>query len=310
MRLKLLILTPFHTVPGFQRHVYSRKLLWGLEDRGIDWQLHRPWKVPGPEPADFDAVLSWGYGWKLRRRFLPSCGRFEERCRARGVPVINSIRTFSMAHTRYLDLWRLRGIPCAAYQHFSAVDEITLPYPLILRRDETHMGRDMHLVRSPEEARRVVRRRRRELGAEQELDLALEFVDTRRDDGYTYVRRCHVVGDRVFPGHQLRSKSPFVNFTDATLNLETCRLDGRFLARGEDDPEVLRRAARVIDRDIVALDYARRGDGSLVFWEANCHPKTAGDGMASWLEERESDDRHGEAVADLVLLRARDRAGA
>lgn len=307
MRLKLLILTPFRTVPGFQKFVMSRILLWQLDAQGIAWELHRPWRRRR-DLQDFDAVLTWTFSAAGKPRFLASCRKFEERAEAAGLPVVNSIAGYSKSHTHFLDQWRRQGIPCPRYQPFSDLDEIRLPYPLVLRSDSSHRGRDMFLVHDPDEARRLVEGRRREAEAAgeelAELDLAIEFIDTRRDDGYTYVHRCHVVGDRVLPGYAMRSRSPFVNFSDAALDPASCLVDRQFVSGEVGDRDLMRRAARAVERDVVALDYAHRRDGRVVFWEANCSPGTAGDTPSPWLELRESDDDHGRAVAELVLARA------
>lgn len=297
---RLLILTPHETLAQFQEDVNSRTMLWGLDAQGIDWELHQPWK----ERRDLDgfsAVLAWTYGHKERSGFIADCLAFEERCRAAGVLVVNSVRDWSTRHSFFLERWRDRGVRCARFQKFSSIEEIELPFPLILRRDGHHMGREMFLVPSAGEARRLMEAREAE-GAGP-LDLAVEFVDTRDAEGYYSKWRAYVVGERVLPGHMLRSRLPLVNFRDAFLDARSCRLDREYMAATPDDPEAIRAAARATGYEIVAVDYGRLPNGEHVFWEANRNFATAGDRVLGWLTVRPGDLEHGTAVAHLVLER-------
>lgn len=302
MNGRLLILTSFKTVRGFQKHVDSRTLLWGLDARFIEWELHQPWH-PRPDLHTFDAVLSWTYNWQ-RNNFLFHCRKFERQCRRLGLPVVNSANGFSRYHSYFLNVWKRHGIPCALCQNFSDFSEVKISYPMILRRDGQHMGKDMFLVQTPEEAHRLIEKRQAAQDrAVAPLDLAIEFVDTRTLKGLYRKWRSYVIGDRVFPGHLIYTKKPLANFRDAVLNPYTCQSDAAFMQGGEANTALMLAATRALGYEMVALDYGKRPDGSYIFWEANRNFYTPGDPGFAWLPARRGDVNHGHAVADLVLQR-------
>jgi hypothetical protein len=308
-RIRLLILTGFKTLEGFQMPMENRTLLWGLDQANIEWHLHNPWKKL-PNLSRFDAALVTVY-WRHNVNFTYHCKKFEKACREMGFPVINTIHNAEGRHSYYLKVWREQGIPCARYQRFRSFDDLTMDtYPLILRRDGVHRGGGMYLVRNPEEAREVILKQHAEAAAAdpeprapQPINLALEFVETKTVDNYYCKWRAYVVGDEVIPAHFMRSRSPFVNYKDAALWAGTCAADETFRHQGEPRPDLLLAAARATGCDILTLDYSVKPDGTYVFWEGNRERATAGDIRVRWLGLRDVDLEYGAAVARLVHRR-------
>src|SRR6202008_951984 len=100
-------------------------------------------------------VLSWSFRYD-ENNFVFWARKAETFYRAAGLRVLNSVAEFSVQPSFSLPRGREAGIPCARFERFSDIDSVTLPYPLILRCDGLHKGRNTFLVHSAEEARRRV----------------------------------------------------------------------------------------------------------------------------------------------------------
>jgi hypothetical protein len=322
MPIRLLILTPYDSAAELAAdRVAGRWLLHALARRGVAWELAQPWR-PLPALAAFDAVLCWSYRFG-RNNYLYWARLAEQRCTGFGLPVVHGVARCDATHSYFLQTWREHGIPCAGCRRFARFGDLGLAYPLILRRDGVHMGQDVHLVRTPEEARRLIESRlcdlvalpRRE-GPKGRLDLAVEFVDTADECGLYRKWRSYVIGGRVLPRMLNVSRHWLVNFGNLIEDEAAVAEDRAFVHGGEPQPDLVRRAARLTGSDVVALDYGRRRDGSYVFWEANRHFLMLGDkgyeqpermqaATGRTPEEREAEDeRVGLAIADLVVERA------
>ncbi len=328
MSANLLVLTPYESAAELAAdRVAGRWLLHALAARGIGWQLHQPWQ-PLPPLAGFDAVLCWSYRW-ARNNYLYWARRAEERCAGEGLPVVNGTRHADATHSWFLTAWRQAGVACAACRRFARFGDFGLGYPLILRRDGVHQGQDVHLAGSPREARRLIEERLRDLAElpprerpKGRLDLAVEFVDTRDPQGRYRKWRSYVIGGRVLPRMLNVSRHWLVNFGNLIEDEAAVAEDREFVRGGEPQAEQVRRAAALTGADIVALDYGRRADGSVVFWEANRHflmlgdqgyeqpDRMAGATGRSAEERRAEDERVGLAMADLVRERIAAAAGA
>lgn len=301
--MRILILSRYATVRGFQEYVEGRVLLWGLDDRDIDWELHRP-AVMRHDLVEFDAVISWPF--RRNARFIRDCMTHERVCHRIGIPVINSIFRADILHSKTLSIWQQVGVRCPAFQKFRGFEDLDLDYPLILRRDGVHQGRGMYLVHSAEEARHVIRVGRA-AGNGRSVNLAIEFVKTPTSGGRYCKWRSHVVGDRVLPGHLMSSRNPLVNFSAARLDPSACSMDREFLQSDDNtDHAAIRRACQAIGCDIAAVDYGKLPDGSPIFWEVNRAYCTAGDQSFSWLDLRDSDIERGLAIADLIRSRVEE----
>jgi hypothetical protein len=263
---RLLVLTPYPHPAQFQMISSSRMLTWGFKAHGIDYILHHP-GVERSDLEDFDAVFCWAYGFKQRPAALASCLEFEAAARAEGIPVINSLASFSIAHSSCLRAWHAAGIPCAPYEHVSCAADITLPYPVILRTDGVHRGQHMHLARNRAEADEIFARAARNPLLPRP-NLAIQFIDTRDADGYFRKWRSHVIGARVVPRQAQLSTSWIVNLDGARPLPKAVEEDRKFYRSGDPNPDMLVRAAAALGSEIVALDYSKRGD-DYIFWEGN-----------------------------------------
>ena len=304
MALQVLILAPLRSLRGIRAYQAGRLLLAGLEEQGIQITLHRPWK-PVPGLARFDAVVCWTYHHTWHNH-LAHCRKIEVLCKAIGIPLLNSPRKFNYLHSRDLAVWSGHDLPCARHQCFSDLEQIELDYPMILRRDGQHLGRDMFLVETPEQARDLLVRRAAEPES-RPLNLAVEFVDTRWPDGLYRKRRCYVVGDEVIPAHAMPSEGWLVNYGTVAGNMGSYLEHRAFLREGEPQAELIRRAAAVLGADWAAVDYSPTPDGGCVLWEANRNPRMWGDQEYPTSRPQRGDRRYGQAVAELIRRRAEGR---
>ena len=317
----------------------SLGLLWGLERRGIRWtQL-----LPGhnkPDLDGYDAVLSW-WGKPSKRRYLfehshvghiyrrtpapdrvPFEREIEERCARMGIPVVNALsRRLGMRHSTCLRAWSRGGVPCARFQTFGSLAEVTLGYPLILRVDGgSHALSDAFRVESGEEARAAVESRERKGGLP--LSLAIQYCETRYSDGLYRKRRSYVIGGRVLPRQQMVSEGWQVKLKTSLTGEPAVSETRRFREQGEERPDLVAEAGRLLGTDVVALDYTRREDGSYLFWEGNTVFGMAGLGddeksrlyrESTGLTRDECVEEHaalGTAIADLILQRVERGAAA
>jgi len=244
----------------------SRMLLWGLRANGIDYTLHHPGQLR-TDLHDFDAILCWAYGFKQYPAALASCLGFEAMARAAGIPVINSLASFSIAHSSCLRAWTAAGILCPRYQHVARAGDLKLPYPLILRTDGVHRGQHMHLAHNPAEAEAVFQRAANDPSLPRP-NLAIQYIDTLAPDGYFRKWRSYVIGSRVVPRQLQLSMNWIVNLDGAEPVDQAIEEDREFYRAGEANRELAVRAAAALGSEIVALDYSKRGD-EYVFWEGN-----------------------------------------
>lgn len=312
-------------------------LVWGLERRGVEWREVLPGNDT-PPLDNVDVVLSWWGRQKRKRRgplsrihhhpvyrFRTSATvsryvfdmRVEAACRERGIPVVNALsRRSGMCHSHGMDTWRAHGIGAAECQRYGHLDEITLEYPLVLRTDGgTHSSADSAFAADRRAAEAIVAER--VAARRKPMNLAIRFVDNVFPDGYYRKRRSFVIGDRVIPRQLMLSASWKVKLENVITGEPAIGEDRRFMTEGEEEEDLVRRAAKLLGPEIVALDYTRRADGSYVFWEGNPrwgmaglddHPLSvrfrAATGRAKE-ECREEHARLGEAIADLMIARAR-----
>lgn len=320
---RVLICTSFDDVGEFGQWLASRLLLAGLDEQGLEWELHQPW-LPRPDLASFDVVLSWSYRQHFNN-YVFWAKRFERRARELGLPVINTVEGCDTHHSYNLRRWAEAGVPCARFQRFRRFEDIELSYPLIIRVDGRHRGRDMYLTYSPAEARALVEWRieafkSRPIGVPRPrmLDLAIEFVESKGVDELYRKYRVYVVGDRILPRQLSLTTGWKVNLWSCEVSEQSSVEDRRFREQGPPDPELVRRAARALCSDVIALDFSVLRDGSTIFWEGNRHFNMTGDDdyQSSKLhdatgrseEERAQDDRllgrmMGELVAERIAAR-------
>lgn len=308
---RVVIVTAYDSQERFQQSHMGSVLIWGLKRKGLDWVLHNPVKQH-LDTRSFDAALFWPYGFRETPGFLSSCARFERRLRDSGIPVINSLTGCDLRHTWCLRLWTRSGLPCARYQRLSPDEDLRLEYPVILRTDGIHRGMNMFYAEDREEARRILQR-----NIAPPLDLGLEFINTKGPDGYYRKWRSHVIGDRVIPRQVQLTKNWKVNLHAAVDSEQALEEDRKFVLEGEPHAGLVALAARVLNSDIIALDYSKREDGSYVFWEGNRNfdLSVGGEMWAQFLRSTGRSDAEcvesvraiGDSIAELILERADHR---
>jgi len=305
---RVMIVNPYEDLQYFSRSHMGKVLMWGLKRKKIDWILRNParWRF---NPNRFDAVLCWPYGFRQNPDFLQNCFAFEVLARDSGLPVINSLAGCDLRHAWCLRLWKAGGIECADCQPISGWRDIRVNFPVILRTDDLHLGLNMHLVRDVKEARSILRKE-----ITPPLDLAVEFIDTKGAGGYYRKWRSHVIGNAVIPRQVQLSKNWKVNLDGAQRCAKSVEENRSFLSDGEPQAELVALAARVLNADIIALDYSKKKDGSYIFWEGNRNFDLSVGGhmwsqfrSTTGLSDEESVETVrmiGDAIADLIIERA------
>jgi hypothetical protein len=262
---RVMVVSPNDDPQRFCRTRMGQVLVWGLKRGGIEWVLRNPahWRF---DPDRYDAVLCWPYGFRNSPGFLRNCRAFERRARDVGLPVINSLAGCDLYHSHRwcLRLWRAGGIECPNCQPILGWKEIRLGYPVILRTDNLHVGLNMHLAQSPKEAQAIFQRNQRP-----PLDLAIQFIDTNGDGDYYRKWRSHVIGNTVIPRQVQLSRTWKVNLDAAECCAESLEENRTFIFQGEPEAGLVALAAKVLRSDIIGLDYAKKSDGSYIFWEGN-----------------------------------------
>jgi len=247
------------------------------------------------------------------------------RCAAeRGIRLVNPpdalSNTIKSVQAR---LWKEAGIPCAGCVPFAdraGLEGVigVLRFPVIVRADLLHSQKLTSFCATPDDVRKI--------SADQFPcpGLALEFIDSRATHRAVapesvwarYYHRCraHVLGRHVVPDEIYFSENPIVSPRTSVwagytvhrgwkrwleprvlLRREQRRTIAADVAWGRSVPpqrELLRRAANVLGLEYGALDFARKADGSLVFWELNPHP----DITPVWREDLPLVRRRGRAV--------------
>ncbi|MFC3153214.1 hypothetical protein ACFOEK_19400 [Litoribrevibacter euphylliae] len=281
----ILVITPHENIAEFLEFNSSKQLVWALENSGFSWLTKQPWdKTLVLDSAVTKGVIFWSYRHR-RNDYVHHAMAVEKACIGKNIPVINSIiKGWDSRHSTVLENLRFAGIPCPSFQKFTQVKDIKLNYPLILRVDGVHRGQQMHLVHCAQEATKLINRIRCEfLNAPSgtrvwpQPNLAVEFIDVSDQQHQYQKRRAYVIGDQLLLRHLTISNHWLVNFASKEAFEDSKQANHEFLTSGEPQPELLVNAGLASGSEITALDYAKKPDGSYVFWEANRHFRMNGD---------------------------------
>lgn len=241
----------------------------------------------------------------------PQC--FEEasdihrRAAALGIRCLNPPAALNnTTKSRQAQLWRAAGIDCAHSQPLASEAEMrdfvrSCRWPQIVRFDHGHAQENAFVCRSRGQALQTINRMRFPA-------VAIEFIDVRsawREADptdlravYFHKKRAFVFGNSIVNGYLHFSWSPMVSsytssFFEATRRRgrwlgkvgikpyklkETIKADCDFAAAFPESPRQLLEAARALELDFAAIDYASFPDGRCVLWEANPFF-----GLAHWL---------------------------
>jgi len=236
------------------------------------------------------------------RELHPECFReavsIAAEARERGLPLINPPEALSNTiKSTQAERWSAAGLPAASCLAFRNWTEFVArlgeaEFPAIVRPDWLHSQEATRFCRTVRAAARLDARDLIYPG------VILPFIDTRA--GYArgapgslwarffHKKRSFVFGNRVLSTHILFSRYPIVGMDRSTFHpyhgrgrhlLPLFRFrrwdqaavaaDNDFWRRAPEQPDLMLRAARALDLDVVALDYSTRADGSVVLWEAN-----------------------------------------
>lgn len=325
--MHILILTPHKNREKIERYEAGESMLLALEEKNITWDYHAPWEKFEDDFNKYDAVLVWAYNGK-KHNMIFWATKFEAECEKLGIPVINSIKGCFYSHSYCYKKWNEANIPCPKYQNFQNPEEINLKYPIILRVDDQHEAKNVFLAHNYEEAVSICEEQlEKYINLEKNdkitrpLDLAIEYQEVRAEDGYYHKRRTIVIGDKLIRREHTISDNWIVNISNRVANEHSRLLNQDFYENGDVDAELVFRAAKALNSDVVALDYTIKSDGEYIFWEGNKNFKMYGNKIfgkddinpatgRNYEQMRSLDLAVGRAIVDLIYQRVENRAGA
>jgi hypothetical protein len=269
----------------------------------------RPWRSrlhvhetgsPLPDVSRARAVVFW-LADPLRELY-PAC--FQEsisiaaQARGCGARIVNAPEALS--HTIksvQARLWQGEGLPCAPAIAFSNAAELERAlqetrYPAIVRPDRLHTQRGTHYCETRDDARAVPRTDDLFPG------VVLPFLDTREGFRRTrpntlwarffHKKRALVFGDEVLPNHLFFSSHPICGLKRSRFarylgpnrrwswwahvdptDRAALAADNAFWREPPEHADLMRRAARALSLELLAIDYSTTADGGAVLWEAN-----------------------------------------
>ncbi len=256
---------------------------------------------PLPDLTDVRAVVFW-LADPLRERY-PDCfahaAALADAARDRGIRLVNAPESLSNSiKSVQATRWQAADVPTPDLHRFADRDELAHlftrgDYPLLLRCDVLHSQQGMRVVADRTAADRLLASTLVYPGALGPLVDTREGYRTSAPDSvwarYFHKKRAFVFGDVVTTNHLYFSSSPIVGLSGCTFSWYTGRIrrrlgslarifpadraclaaDQAFSAGEPEHPDVMRRAARALDLEFVAIDYSTFADGRVVLWEAN-----------------------------------------
>ena len=187
-----------------------------------------------------------------------------------GVPIINPVEVLSNSiKSRALEAIRITGVRTA---HVVQIDKAStfetivadVGLPFIVRNDQGHGGY-VRLVQNPEDFQVLEWERLPH-------PIALEFIDTRSEDGLFRKYRYLLTGDTGISRHLVISKSWCVHAKERVRNEQYIEEELKFLNSENPYHDKLNKARQALGMDYVAFDYSIDEYGNLIIWEPNPFP--------------------------------------
>jgi tetratricopeptide (TPR) repeat protein len=219
-------------------------------------------------------------------------------------PIVNEPRNVART-TREQNAWRLRSIDGVRTARTERFNPCAPPeFPFLLRARGHHMGRFFGLVEDAAQLEPLLNEFPSEL-------LAIEYVDTRSDDGMYRKYRVMIAGGELHPIHLAIAPLWKVHyFSSAMAEREDFRKEeARFLADmrsvlGARTVRALQAIAAALELDYAGIDFGLDRAGKLVVYEANAAMTVTIPGAEpAWEYRRASAGRVIDAVRTKILSR-------
>lgn len=308
----VLIVAPRDDVWGLHRYLWQAVREEGhpLAERielVVDTKLELPFRARLPELGAVVLLAQDPLG-PLHPDVYRYALELERLCEDGGVPLVNrpdavsrTCKTVQLLLLRRAGLDAPRAVRLAHWRDALAGDR--LPFPLLLRYDCGHASEDVGFAgpfSSPAELRRARLPEHDAWPTRRTLAglAAVEFFDTRCDDGLYRTLRGWVVGDRV-----IRTRLTITRFWHghraSVEDQELFRDEITAFLHGEPDDEeraLMLAAARATGLELVAIDHAITRDGRHVVYDVNPYPAV----LPWWSGDRVFRHRVVDAFAALV----------
>jgi len=229
--------------------------------------------------AQYQVVIPWSHGWEADQNqyeLQKGAMAFIQMAQEAGLPVFSAIPS-SVGHDQCYIAWGPHGL-CPKHQRIKLGDKVELSWPVLVRASKKmSQGMMIYQAGTQREVDQL-------LQSCPDLDLAVEYVDVRSEDGLYRKYRSYVVGDSIIPRQVMISRDWKVTLqsTVGFFNSGSPEENKRFLS--DPDPErdaLLLKAAKLVGLDAGAIDFSFRSDGSLVVWEINACYGMAGKGRST-----------------------------
>jgi len=226
--------------------------------------------------SPYSLVVLWSHGWEGNDDTGAYCDKAmaaRRAAEAAGIPVFSAIPT-AVGHDKCFAAWKSAGVPCPDYADID--NAASMGFPVVLRvRHKLSRGRMMFLAGS-QDAVTSLRR------MYPDLDLAVQYIDTKGVDGLYRKYRSYVVGDQIIPRQIMASADWRVSLGN-TVGVScpaVAEENKAFLAGPHPWDATLLQAAKAVGMDAGALDYSFTPKG-IIIWEINACYGMAGEGDSS-----------------------------
>jgi glutathione synthase/RimK-type ligase-like ATP-grasp enzyme len=187
-----------------------------------------------------------------------------------GVPIINPVEVLSNSiKSRALEAIARTGLRTARVVQIDqgSIFEMiaaNVGLPFIVRNDQGHGGY-VRLVQNPEDFQVLAWDRLPH-------PIALEFIDTRSEDGLFRKYRYLLTGDTGISRHIVISKSWCVHAQGRVHHKQYIEEELKFVNSENPYHDQLNKARQALGIDYVAFDYSLDQQGNLIVWEPNPFP--------------------------------------
>ncbi len=195
----------------------------------------------------------------------------EEQSQQHGVPILNpidilsnSMKSIAAEKIRRVGICTAKTIPVTDPAAFKR-DLAGLKVPFFIREDCIH-GSSTFFVKSLDDVKNIP-------FEQYQAPIAVEFLDTRSEDGLYRKYRYFAMGDAGVPGPLMVSQDWEVRDNDHRVLNDAIIAEEIAYFSGEDpNHAMLQKARKALGFDFMAFDYSYDAKGELIVWEPNPFP--------------------------------------
>jgi hypothetical protein len=245
-------------------HDYLFNFLW--KNYGIQFDCRPIEEIKTSELSQYDVVLNviCADAWHKER-----IKKLELWCKVHQKRFINGIEGLTNCNRRNAyKIWSKNNVNCARVERIpkkSLALKLDMPFPIIFRHENTHLGSSMKLVRNFSDIEDI------DDNYFKKSTVAIEFKDYRSPDGFYRKYRCVLLGDQVIARHLI--SSPEWNIHSDSRQKDRMAIhrqeEDEFWDRPLHEKGELLRAKNLLKLDYTIADYTLLPDGNPFYFEMN-----------------------------------------